>query len=48
MINEQEVPDSFKKVILEIDKTKIREALESGQSFEWARIGERGTHLRIK
>lgn len=48
VLDEQNVPDSFKKVVLEIDKTRIREALEDGQEFTWARIGERGQHLRIK
>lgn len=48
LINEPEVPDSFKKVILEIDRQKIREALEDGQEFPWAKLAERGSHLRIK
>lgn len=48
LINEPEVPDSFKKVILEIDRQKIRDALEDGQEFTWAKLAERGSHLRIK
>lgn len=48
LVNEPEVPDSYKKVILEIDREKIRQALEDGEEFDWAKLGERGSHLRIK
>lgn len=48
LINEPDVPDNFKKVILEVDRQKIREALEDGQEFTWAKLGQRGSHLRIK
>ena len=47
-ITEDAVPDKYKRVIVEIDKAKIREALEAGETFSWAKLGERGTHLRIK
>ena len=47
-VDEAAVPDRFKRVIVETDKAKIREALEAGEEFPWAKIGERGTHLRIK
>lgn len=48
LINEPEVPDSYKKIILEIDREKIRAALEDGEQLPFAQIGERGSHLRVK
>lgn len=48
VLDEQNVPDNYKKVVLEIDKSKIRQALEDGEQLPFARIGERGTHLSIK
>lgn len=41
------VPDSFMKVIVEPDNKKIREALNH-TDLEFARLGERGKHLKIK
>lgn len=43
-----DVPDSFMKVIYEPDNKKIREALIDGQELDFARLGERGRHLKIK
>ena len=43
-----EVPDSFKRIVYEDDKDKIREALENGETLEFAHLKERGTHLSIK
>ena len=48
VVNEEEVPDCYKRVIVEIDRPKIREALEDGVELSFASIGERGSHLRIK
>lgn len=42
-----EVPDNFMKVIYEPDNAKIREALQY-TNLDFARLGERGKHLRIK
>lgn len=42
-----EVPDNFKRVILEDDKDKIRKALEDGEELEFAVLKDRGTHIRI-
>lgn len=42
-----EVPDSYKKVILDNDKEKIRKALEGGEKLSFARIGEKGTHIKV-
>ena len=41
-----EVPDEYKKLVE--DNTKIRTALKSGETLEFAVLGERGEHLRIK
>lgn len=43
-----DVPDNFMKVIYEPDNRKIREALIDGQELDFARLGERGRHLKIK
>lgn len=48
LIEEDKVPDSYKKVILETDSEKIRKELESGQELPFATLGERGTYLKIK
>lgn len=42
-----EVPDSFQKVVMEVDKKKIRTALEAGEKLEFAHLGERGSHLVV-
>lgn len=47
-IDQEEVPDNFKKVILETDSEQIRKALEAGEELPFARFKERGTYLRIK
>jgi hypothetical protein len=31
-----------------VDTAAVRESLDSGTVLEWARLGERGTSLRIK
>lgn len=43
-----QLPERFQKVSIDADTTAIREALDAGESLEWARLGERGTSLRIK
>ena len=43
-----EVPDNFKKVVLENDNAKIRDALKAGEDLPFAHLEERGTHLRIR
>jgi len=42
------VPDDYKKVETTVNTGAVREALEAGKELEFARLGERGTHLRIK
>lgn len=43
-----EVPDSFQRVIYEPDTDKIRDALEAGEDLPFAKLLERGEHVRIK
>lgn len=47
-IDEERVPDSYKRVILETDKELIRKCLDKGQELDFARYGETGSHLRIR
>ena len=47
-IDEELVPDSFRKVVLEIDKDKIRKALEGGATLSFAELEPRGKHIVIK
>lgn len=47
-VDEMDVPDNYKKIILEIDNDKIRKALEAGAELPFARFLERGRQLRIR
>ena len=42
-----DLPEDFQKITIDADKEAIRAALEGGQQLEWARIGERGEHVKI-
>ena len=42
-----DLPENFQKITIDADKEAIRAALEGGQQLEWARIGERGEHIKI-
>lgn len=42
-----EVPDSYKRVVVEDDVAKIRDDLEAGKELDFALLQERGEHLRI-
>lgn len=44
----KDVPDEYQKVVIEADKSKIREALNAGNKLDFVTLGERGTHLVIK
>lgn len=46
--NPEKLPEEFRRVKYEPDITFIAAALDAGETFEWARYGERGEHLRIK
>ncbi len=43
-----ELPEHFQRVTVEPNTAAIREALEAGEELDFARLGERGTSIRIK
>jgi len=43
----ESVSAEFQRVRVEIDTDAVRQSLESGKELEFARIGERGEHVRI-
>ena len=47
-VDEDKVPDSFKRIIYETDNAKIREVLMDGEFLSWAHLEPRGRHLVIK
>lgn len=47
-MNPDEYPVEFQKQIIEVDKDKIRKALDAGEQLSFAHYGERGRHLSIK
>lgn len=42
------LPDEYKKISVELDTVAVREALKQGIDLDFARLGEAGTHIRIK
>lgn len=42
------VPPDLVRVRRELDRDKLRQRLEAGEVFEFAELGEAGTHLRIR
>jgi len=42
------LPEEYQRVRIEADKAAIREALEQGAPLDFARLGDRGRHLRIR
>ena len=42
-----DLPEDFQRITIDADKEAIRAALESGQVLEWARLAERGEHIKI-
>ena len=42
------VPDEYYKVVYELDKDKMRKALDDGKQLKFAHYGERGKHVIIK
>jgi hypothetical protein len=47
-LDPRELPEPFKKIIVAPDNEKIRAALEAKQELPFAKLGERGQHVRIK
>lgn len=48
LVVDGDVPDSFKRVVLEVDKERIRKALDDGEALDFAHYRERGEHLVIR
>ena len=44
----EKVPLKLQKVMVVLNTDEVRKALEAGEELKFARLGERGTHLRIK
>lgn len=42
------LPEEYKKVSVELDAAAVREALKQGTELDFARLGEAGTHIRIR
>lgn len=47
-ISPTELPKQFQKVSVEPDTKAIREALEAGEPLDFARLGDRGSSVRIR
>ena len=43
----EELPKAFRKVKIEADNTAIRDALASGKKLKFARLLERGEHIKV-
>ncbi len=43
----EELPERFQRVSVEPDTKAIRQALESGEELDFARLGDRGASIRI-
>ncbi len=43
-----DVPEDFRKVTVELDRSAIRAALAAGQELEFAKLLPRGTHLQVR
>lgn len=46
--NPELLPAQFRRVRYEVDKDAVRQMLESGAQLSFARLGERGTSIRIR
>lgn len=47
-VQPEELPEEFQKVVVTANQDEIRRVLSSGTELEFARLGERGFHLRIR
>lgn len=43
-----EIPEPFQKITVSLDNEKVRAELAAGNELPFAKLGERGQHLRIK
>ena len=44
----EQVPGQYRRIKIEVDTDALRADLEEGKDVGFAKLGERGTHLRIK
>jgi hypothetical protein len=44
----ESVPMMFTKIVTTIDEKAVAKALAAGDELTWAKMGERGSHLRIR
>lgn len=47
-VRPEDVPESMRRIEVTIDNDKVRDAIEKGVELDFAMLGERGEHLRIK
>jgi len=47
-VSTEDVPAAYLRITVEIDKDKVRDAIKAGESIDFATLGERGVHLRLK
>ena len=43
----EEVPEEYRKTIIEVDKPAIKDAIKHGKEFTWAHMGERSEFIKI-
>lgn len=46
-LTSDQIPEEYAKVTVEVDRYKVRKALEDGVEVPFARLGERGKHLVV-
>ena len=46
-VDPEHVPAEYRRVLVGIDQAAVRVALEAGTRLSFARLGDRGTHLRV-
>lgn len=47
-IEPEDLPEKFRSISYKIDTAAVRDALEAGETLDFAKLGERGESLRIK
>ncbi len=47
-VNPQAIPEKFRRIVVELNTTAVRAALSAGETLPFARLGQRGTQLRIR
>lgn len=47
-IEPEDLPEKYRSISYKIDTAAVRDALEAGETLDFAKLGERGESLRIK